>query len=167
MKAVHRSLLLILFLGWMFGAATCIACSGTEDCSCSSHSTKAQIEERMWYADAYNFLYGDEYYQPYYFGIPAYSQASSTGNAIYWLNYANDLYLAGSYEKATESYLKAVRLDSSLTEGWLNMANSLYFLNRYQESLDAYNAVLKLEPQNANAMRGKDLVLSAIGGKSA
>ena len=47
------------------------------------------------------------------------------------------------------------------------MANSLYFLNRYQESLDAYNAVLKLEPQNANAMRGKDLVLLAIDGKSA
>jgi tetratricopeptide (TPR) repeat protein len=162
MRAIHRSLLLILLLGGTFGAVECITGLGTDDCHYWNHPTKAEIQEFMWYADAYNFLHGDEYYQPYYFGIPAYSQPPSAGNANYWLNEANGLYLAGSYEKASESYLEAVRLDPSLREGWLNMANSLYFLGRYQESLDAYNAVLKLEPQNANALRGKGQVLSSI-----
>lgn len=162
MIAVYRSLLLILFLGGMLSTTFCVTISGAEDCGCSSRPTKAQIEEFMWYADVYNFLHGNEYYPPYYFGIPAYSQVSITGNASYLLNEANDLYLAGSYEKATKSYLEAVRLDPSSSTGWLNMANSLYFLGRYQESLDAYNAVLKLEPQNENALRGKDTVLSAI-----
>jgi cytochrome c-type biogenesis protein CcmH/NrfG len=55
-----------------------------------------------------------------------------------------------------------VGLDPSLSEGWLNLGNSLYFLGSYQASLNAYNALLKLEPQNANALTGKSLALLAL-----
>jgi tetratricopeptide (TPR) repeat protein len=129
-------------------------------------------EQHMWYAEAYNFLYGNDecYYAPYSapeynhtsYNVPTYNQNTVGQNATNWLNDANIFYLTGSYEKAAESYAKAVNLDPSLSQGWLNLGNTLYFLGRYQASLNAYDAVLRLDPQNTNALAGKMQALSAL-----
>ena len=126
----------------------------------------------MWYAEAYNFLYGNDecYYAPYSapeynhtsYNVPTYNQNTVGQNATNWLNEANIFYLTGSYQKAAESYAKAVNLDPSLSQGWLNLGNTLYFLGRYQASLNAYDAVLRLDPQNTNALAGKMQALSAL-----
>jgi tetratricopeptide (TPR) repeat protein len=75
---------------------------------------------------------------------------------------ANVLYLTGSYEQASLLYAKAVNLDPTLSKGWLNLGNCLFFLGRYQASLEAYNALLSREPDNANALTGKNNALSAL-----
>lgn len=165
-----------------------ITAQGIYDYYGSYHHLTPEIEQRMWYADAYNFLYGDDeyYYAPYgthVYNTPAYSAAASynipaynspaynvpiynqnavSENATNWLNEANVFYLTGSYQQAAESYAKAVNADPSLSEGWLNLGNSLYFLGRYQASLNAYDALLNLEPNNTNALAGKNKTLLAL-----
>jgi tetratricopeptide (TPR) repeat protein len=126
-----------------------------------------EVEEYMWYMDAYYFLHSDDdgYFYPDVlatYNLPAYNQNIGSGTAKYWLDDANRLYLVGSYEKAAESYARAVNLDPSLSQCWLNLGNSLYFLGRYQASLNAYDAVLRLDPKNANALAGKSQALSAL-----
>lgn len=90
------------------------------------------------------------------------NQTTSNVTTDYLLGSANQLYLAGSYEQAAESYAKALNEDPSISVGWLNLGNSLYFLGRYQASLNAYNAALRLEPRNSNALAGKSLALLAL-----
>lgn len=125
-------------------------------------------------APAYNIptnmavpTYTAAYSTPSSYNTPANSQSAVNGNATYWLNEANVFYLTGSYEKASESYAKAVNADPSLSEGWLNLGNSLYFLGRYKESLNAYVALLNQEPTNANALEGKNMTLSALNKSNA
>jgi tetratricopeptide (TPR) repeat protein len=169
MRVRHRQqslLTLILFL--MVTVSTFTTCLGMWDYygSCYPKLTP-EVEEYMWYRDAYYFLYSDDdgYFYPDVlptYNLPAYNQNIGSGTAKYWLDDANRLYLVGSYEKAAESYARAVNLDPSLSQCWLNLGNSLYFLGRYQASLNAYGAVLRLDPQNANALTGKSQALSAL-----
>jgi tetratricopeptide (TPR) repeat protein len=141
------------------------------------------MQEFAFYADAYNFLYGNDecYYDPYggtyvynmpvynvpvynkpTYNAPTYSLNTVSENATNLLKEANVSYLIGSYQQASESYAKVLNLDPSLSKGWLNLGNSLYYLGKYQASLNAYDALLKLEPQNADALAGKNLTLLAL-----
>lgn len=172
-----------------------IAAQGSEDCFKSNcHFTKAEWQQRLWYADIYNFLYGDcncyyarhGLYYPPYAGESSDTSASALADAsadtsaaststdsadssksneedpVSLMDKANVLYLTGSYEQASLLYAKAVNLDPSLSKGWLNLGNCLFFLGRYQASLDAYEALLSREPDNANALAGKNNALSAL-----
>ena len=175
-----------------------IAAQGSEDCFKSNcHSARADWQQRLWYADIYNFLYGDcncyyarhGLYYPPYAGVStdtskaasaeASSDTSDAGAAINsadstdsskskdedpasLMDRANVLYLTGSYEQASELYAKAVNLDPSLSKGWLNLGNCLFFMGRYQASLGAYEALLSREPDNSNALAGKNNALSAL-----
>jgi tetratricopeptide (TPR) repeat protein len=180
-RTIHRlSLLVILALTCVFMESACVTGQGWNgygyDWPYCYPPSQADYEQHMWDIQTYHFLnYDDEGYYPY--GVhannaPTYStptintpinnQSFSNGNATYWLNEANVSYLTGSYEQAAQSYANAVNLDSSLSEGWLNLGNSLYYLGKYQASLNAYNALLKLEPQNADALEGKNLALLAL-----
>lgn len=152
MKAGHRRQLLLTSILFFMVAVSALSTSlGSWDWYGSGyHKLTPEIEEYMWYMDAYYFLHSDD--NEYFY----------SNTARYWLDDANRLYLVGSYEKAAESYARAVNLDPSLLEGWLNLGNSLYFLGRYQASLNAYNAILRLEPQNVNALAGKSQVLLAL-----
>jgi tetratricopeptide (TPR) repeat protein len=175
-------LLLIIALALIFLMPSWITAQGIEDCYKSDCCTsRSEWQQRLWYADIYNFLYGDcesyyaqhgGYYSPYArenydtsannAPTPTYSLNTVSENAARLLDEANVFYLAGSYEQASESYSKAVNIDPSLSEGWLNLGNSLYFLGRYQASLDAYVALLNREPNNANALAGKNNALLAL-----
>ncbi len=157
-----------------------ITAQGFGDCFRSNcYSSRAEWQQRLWYADIYNFLYGDcncyyanngQYYPPYAGESTAASAAnaatdnskSAGDDAASLLDNANVLYLTGSYEQAAELYAKAVNLDPTLSKGWLNLGNCLYFLGRYQASLDAYESLLNREPDNANALAGKNNALLAL-----
>lgn len=175
-----------------------IAAQGSEDCFKSNcYYSRADWQQRLWYADIYNFLYGDcncyyarhgLYYPPYAgvstgtsaaASVDASSDTSAASAAINsvdspdsskskdedsasLMDRANVLYLTGSYEQASLLYAKAVNLDPSLSKGWLNLGNCLFFLGRYQASLEAYEALLTREPDNANALAGKNNALSAL-----
>lgn len=175
-----------------------IAAQGSEDCFKSNcHYTRADWQQRLWYADIYNFLYGDcncyyerhGLYYPPYAGVSTGASAaaltepsSDTSAASAAINSAdspdsskskdedsaslmdraNVHYLTGSYEQASLLYAKAVNSDPSLSKGWLNLGNCLFFLGRYQASLEAYEALLSREPDNANALAGKNNALSAL-----
>ena len=183
-------LLLIVALALIFLMPSWVPAQGIYDYYGSYYyPSTPEMQEGMFYADAYNFLYGGDecYYGPYggthvyntpaynaaaSYNIPAYythayntptnSQNTVSENATNWLNEANVFYLTGSYQQAAESYSKAVNLDPSLSKGWLNLGNSLYYLGKYQASLNAYDALLKLEPQSADALAGKNKTLLAL-----
>jgi len=187
----HRlPLILIIALVVIFLTLPWITAQGSEDCFRSNcHSSRSEWQQRLWYADIYNFLYGDcecyyanhGVYNPPYAGETPGASASnaladstnaSSSNtagedAASLLDKANVLYLTGSYEQAAQSYAKAVNLDPTLSKGWLNLGNSLYFLGRYQASLDAYEVLLNREPGNANALAGKNNALSALNNSKA
>lgn len=157
-----------------------ITAYGIGDChNLNCHSSRiSEWQQRLWYADIYNFLYGDCecYYashgviDPYAGSTPAASVDNARTNSVKTsgedaaslMDEANVFYLTGSYEQAAESYAKAVNIDPTLSKGWLNLGNSLYFLGRYQASLDAYEALLNREPDNANALAGKNNALLAL-----
>lgn len=135
---------------------------------------KAYYEQALWNAEAYSFLYGNDYYNHYpetypyapsyvpsY--TPSYAAYTGYGTASYWLNEANKFYQAGSYGQAVDLYYRAVNLDPNLFEAWLNLGNSLYITGRYQESLAAYDSAIKLQPGNANAWNGEGSALMALG----
>jgi tetratricopeptide (TPR) repeat protein len=137
---------------------------------------KGYMEQAIWNAEAYAFLYGD-YYPGYgsagYPGNPVSSsypvssrQDSAYGavtySADYWKSEADRYYLAGSYAQAAEMYGKAVQINQSLIAAWMNMGNSLYFLGRYQESLEAYEAAIRIDTNNAIAWQGKGQSLQAL-----
>jgi tetratricopeptide (TPR) repeat protein len=182
-------LLLIVALALIFLMPSWFTAQGICDYYGSYYPSTPDMQEGMFYADAYNFLYGSDecYYGPYggthvynmpaynpgtsynipaynkpAYSMPTYSQNTDSENATNWLNDANVFYLTGSYQQAAESYAKAVNIDPSLSKGWLNMGNALYYLGKYHASLNAYEALLKLEPQNADALAGKNKTLLAL-----
>jgi tetratricopeptide (TPR) repeat protein len=129
------------------------------------------IEQAIWNAEIYAFLYGDDYNGNGYSGQSTgyntgyentgYRIGNAAYSASYWKAEADRYYLAGSYSEATDLYSRAVQLDPSIASAWLNLGNSLYFLNRYQESLAAYEAAIKLDPNNASAWQGRGQALMA------
>lgn len=182
MAVTHRTMPLMLFivLVMIFLMPSWITAQGIGDCHESScHASRSEWQQRLWYADIYNFLYGDcecyyakhgLYYPPYAGAIrdpsagnaPTDSLNAAGEDAPSLLDQANVFYLTGSYEQAAESYAKAVNIDPTLSVAWLNLGNSLYFLGRYQASLDAYEALLNLEPGNADALAGKEKALMSL-----
>lgn len=137
---------------------------------------KGYIEQALWNAEVYAFLYGDDYSgnsgysgDSGYSDYPSYSGYSGQNNgygataysASYWKSEADRYYLAGSYAKAADMYGRAVQIDPALAAAWINMGNSLYFLSRYPESLTAYDNAIKLDPNSASAWQGKGQALLA------
>lgn len=182
MVILHHKLplLIIVALAMTFLVSPWMTAQGIEDC-CESHfpPSKSDWEQRMWYADIYNFFYGNceshfapcsECYPPYakdankaLANNPPVSSLNTAGEkTTNLLDEANVFYLTGSYEQAAKSYAKAVNIDPDQSEGWLKLGNSLYFLGRYQASLEAYIACLNRDPKNANALAGKNKTLFAL-----
>ncbi len=117
------------------------------------------IEQALWNAEVYSFLYGDDY--SYSGQNTGYGASNTEYSASYWKAEADRYYLTGSYSKAVDLYRRAVQLDPALAAAWLNLGNSLYFLGRYQDSLTAYESAIRLDPNNASAWQGRGQALLA------
>lgn len=118
--------------------------------------SRATIEQEMWEAEVSMFLNSDDYYS----NCPSCVQSGNT--ASYWMNQANNYYLAGSYQNAVTMYNRALSIDPNLADAWLNLGNSLYFLSRYDEAVAAYDQVIKLDSQNPNAWQGRGMALQKL-----
>jgi len=178
-----------MWLVLIFSLACTLMDSAAFDCACNYDGwchLSPDEEQCIWNAEAFHFIYGHQwygdYFEPWNYGYPYYGPASygpayynAAGNnlarsngsivdnyANYWLENADELYIAGSYDQAAASYARAVQLNPFLLEGWINMGNALYFLGKYEDSLSAYDAALGLEPQNANALMGRNQALAAL-----
>ncbi len=122
---------------------------------------KGYIEQAIWNAEVYSFLYGDDYSYTGQNGNTGYGNGNAAYSASYWKAEADRYYLTGSYSEAADMYTRAVQLDPTLAAAWLNLGNSLYFLSRYQDSLAAYESALRLDPNNASAWQGRGQALLA------
>jgi tetratricopeptide (TPR) repeat protein len=170
-KSEGWSLLLKATLAGLFIGSAIMTASASWGCygyGCN-YPTSAQVQQHLWDIEAYRFLYCDQCYSSYVPIYPTYqyitptsSQILENGTSQYWQAKGDELYLAGSYEKAAAAYSEAVKLDPYLADCWLNLGNSLYFLGKYQEALNSYNAALALNPQNENALQGKTQSLLAL-----
>src|SRR5438132_1547509 len=58
----------------------------------------------------------------------------------------DDFFDAGEYEKAIESYKKAVGLQPKYPEAYLNLGNAYFNLARYDEAIAAYKKSVELKP---------------------
>src|SRR5713226_9674631 len=63
----------------------------------------------------------------------------------------DDFFDAGDYEKAVESYQKAVGLQPKYPEAYLNLGNAYFNLARYDEAIAAYKKAVELKPDWAEA----------------
>ena len=182
MVMLHHKLplLIVVALAMTFLVSPWVTAQGIDDYfELHYHPSMSEWEQRMWYAEIYNFFYGncESHFAPcseYYpsnardtyntsaNSAPVSGLNAASENVTILLDEANVFYLTGSYEQAAESYAKAVNIDPDQSEGWLNLGNSLYFLGRYQASLEAYIALLNRDPKNANALAGKNKTLFAL-----
>jgi len=75
---------------------------------------------------------------------------------------------AACYQKLMEWQLalkdadKCVEMDPTFVKGWSRKAGIHFFLKEYHKAMDAYNMILKVEPDNAEAKNGLELVVSKV-----
>jgi len=75
---------------------------------------------------------------------------------------------AGDQTGALEHYAAALELFPAHREGLVGKGAALANLGKFKESLRAFEAALKLDPEDANARRYRDIALSRLeGGKQA
>ncbi len=72
---------------------------------------------------------------------------------------ANCLFFKGEYEKAIECYDDVVNLDSNNFDGHFNKALSFEKLNRYKEAIECYDKVIQLQPDDIEAIEGRNSLL--------
>jgi len=79
---------------------------------------------------------------------------------------------AACYQKLMEWQLalkdaeKCLEMEPTFVKGWTRKAGIHFFLKEYHKALDAYNEVLKHEPDNEEAKKGLELVISKINESS-
>jgi Ca-activated chloride channel family protein len=72
-----------------------------------------------------------------------------------WRGAAN--YRSGNYEAAVRDFSQGEDLDSKF-----NLGNALAFAQRFEESIAAYQSVLDIDPENADALKNKEIVESLL-----
>lgn len=77
-------------------------------------------------------------------------------NKQLWLSQGNFLTTAKMYQKATDSYERAIAIDPKMYEAWLAKGQVLIQADREQDAITALNKALQLRPQSY-------LVLQALG----
>ena len=87
-------------------------------------------------------------------------------DAVTWNNKSIALEELGRYEEALEAYDKALEIKPNFADAWYNKANALGNLGRTDEAVKAYNKglefideVLKIDPENIDALRKKGDIL--------
>jgi tetratricopeptide (TPR) repeat protein len=80
------------------------------------------------------------------------------------LNHLGSLYLQiGSFQKALESFDRAVALSPTSTQAHCNRGPPLQALGRNQEALAAYDTAIQYEPTNDTAILNRGILLNLMG----
>ena len=89
--------------------------------------------------------------------VPAKSQPVLKAEDFYKLG--NYLFASKNYQKALESYNKAIAIKPDYDYAWNNRGWSLENLKRYQEALESYDKAIKINPNNQLAINNRKRLL--------
>ncbi len=92
-------------------------------------------------------------------------QDSSKKQAIFWLEYSQQLSTAIRYEAALVAVEKAIVLDEKNVEAWYVKGTCFAMLAKYSEALADFEHALNLDNHYVPAWDGKAWVLGILGKK--
>ena len=92
-------------------------------------------------------------------------QDSREKQAIFWLDYSQQLSTAIRYEAALAAVEKAIALDETNVEAWYVKGTCLAMLAKYSEALADFEHTLRLDDHYVPAWDGKAWVLGILGKK--
>lgn len=75
----------------------------------------------------------------------------SDHNARLLVSYGVCLGAVGEHQKASEEFIKAIKIDADYVNAYLNLGNSYMNLGKPQEALRAFRKVLRIDPKNKAA----------------
>ena len=93
-------------------------------------------------------------------------QDSRKKQAIFWLEYSQQLSTAIRYEAALAAVEKAIALDETNVEAWYGKGTCFAMLAKYSEALADFEQALRLDNQYVPAWDGKAWVLGIMGKKN-
>ena len=73
------------------------------------------------------------------------------GSPDYWLALGTTYAKEGRFQKAADSFTKALSLDPGRSAAANNLGNSLFMMSRFEEAVTAYRKALALDPRNIDA----------------
>ena len=94
------------------------------------------------------------------------TQETRKQQAIFWLEYSQQLSTAIRYVEALAAAERAVTLDETNPEAWYVKGTCQAMLARYQEALTDFEHALSLDARYVPAWDGKAWVLGILGQKS-
>jgi tetratricopeptide (TPR) repeat protein len=87
--------------------------------------------------------------------------------AIFWLEYSQQLSTAIRYVEALKAVQKAIALDDASAEAWYMQGTCKAMLAQYQDALADFEHALLLDDHYVAAWDGKAWVLGILGHKTA
>jgi len=90
-------------------------------------------------------------------------QDSRKKQAMFWLDYSQELSTAIRYEAALSAIEKAIKLDDTNVEAWYVKGTCLAIVAKYSEALAAFEHTLSLDALYVPAWDGKAWVLGILG----
>lgn len=93
-------------------------------------------------------------------------QDSRKRQAIFWLEYSQQLSTAIRYEAALAAVEKAIELNETIVEAWYVKGTCFAMLAKYSEALADFEQALHLDNQYVPAWDGKAWVLGILGKKN-
>ncbi|MEQ8168925.1 MAG: tetratricopeptide repeat protein [Candidatus Eremiobacterota bacterium] len=79
-----------------------------------------------------------------------------------WNNKGNALYKLGNYEKALLCYDKALEVSQDYSNAWYGKGCTLLQVKKYEEALACFNRVLALNPDDGDAKKKKENIISLM-----
>ena len=83
--------------------------------------------------------------------------------ATYYLELGNIYFRVFKYNKALESYNKAIELKPDYADAWFGKGVTLWELGRYEEELKAFDKSIELKPDDDSAWYNKGVALGKLG----
>ena len=88
---------------------------------------------------------------------------ASLGKDIIYLQLGNSFASNESYEKALDSYDKAIEIQPNYADAWNNRGLALSNLSKYQKAIASYNQAIEIQPDYVNAWNNRGAALEDLG----
>jgi tetratricopeptide (TPR) repeat protein len=86
-------------------------------------------------------------------------------NAIAYFNRGLNKYVISDYNSAIKDLNMAITIDENLAIAYYIRGNTKQKLKKYESALEDYNIAIKLNPQDANSIKNRDIVKSILENK--
>lgn len=125
-----------------------IAAQGSEGCFNSNcHITRAEWQQRLWYADIYSFLYGDCdcYYARHGLYYPPYAGGTTDTSASASADASADTSAVGAATNSANS-IDSSKSNEEDSASLMDRANVLYLTGSYDQASLLYARAVNLDP---------------------